>query len=63
MIVTAGAILEVLPSINTWMAEILSARERLRLRSGGLAPTLRTIEERTEYALRLMEVSREYLSG
>ena len=45
------------------MAEILSSRERLRLRSGGLAPTLRTIEERTEYAVRLMEVSREYLSG
>ena len=55
--VTVGAILELMPAINTWIVELMKTKHRLTEMDGGRLPQLTTIEERSEYAVRLMEVS------
>ena len=54
---TSGAILEILPNINTWVNELLEARESLKLENGGVDPEIVTLEDRAEYSLRLVEIS------
>ena len=56
-IIILGAILELLPAINTWVVEMMKTKQRLTEMDGGRLPQLTTIEERSEYAVRLMEVS------
>ena len=53
----SGAILEILPNINTWVNELLEARESLKISNGGVDPEIVTLEDRAEYSIRLMEVA------
>ena len=46
---------ELLPSVNTYIYEVLQAKERLKRANTFLVPT--TVEERTESSVRLMEAA------
>ena len=52
-----GAILEVLPAINTWIVQILEAQEKIKSTNGGISPKIKSLDDRTEYAIKLMEVA------
>ena len=47
--ITVGAILELLPAINTWVVELLDAQQRLKNMSNGVLSAPTTIEEREEF--------------
>merc|ERR1739845_60715 len=53
--VTVTAILELLPSVNTYIYEVLQAKERLRQDQSFLPP--RTVEERSVMSVKLMEAA------
>ena len=55
--ITVGAILELLPAINTWIVELLDAQQKLKNQSNGVLTAPTTIEEREEFSIRLMEVA------
>jgi len=55
--ITVGAILELLPAINTWVSELLYAKEKFKSLYGGVLPEIETVEDRNNFCIKMQQVS------
>jgi len=55
--ITVTGILELIPAVNTWVKELLSAHEILKRKHNGRRPPVTTIEDRNAASVELMAVS------
>ena len=50
--------MELFPAINTWILQINEAQEKLKRTNGDISPVIKTLEDRRDYSMKLMEIAK-----